>query len=103
MADGCESFALAGALCASSAERIYAVRLFHLFCLSADSRRNSLLPARFEELLGSDDVFSSRLRVRLCHFDVLSRAEPVVHAVRPVARRSDRWSVHRANQLHREM
>src|SRR5258708_26216799 len=100
MADGCESFVVDGAFRASSAERIHAVRLFHLFCLSADSRWDFLLPARFEELLGSDDLFSSRLRVRLCHFDALSRAEPVVHAVRPVARLSDRWSVHRAHQLY---
>src|SRR5438046_3689538 len=52
MAHGCESFPLAGAVCASSAESIQSVGLFQVLSLLGGSRRDSLLLARFDELLG---------------------------------------------------
>src|SRR2546422_39034 len=45
MADGCESFVVAGALCAPCAKRVHAIRLFNLLCFSLDTRRDSVLPA----------------------------------------------------------
>src|SRR5260370_5512660 len=103
MADGCESFVVAGALCATSAERIHAICLFHLFSFPSDSGWNSLLPARFEKLLGGDDVFGRRVRVWLYHLDVLPGAEPVVHICGHVAQQSCGRAVHGPYQLDREM
>src|SRR5258706_325001 len=79
MADGCEPFIVAGALGAPGAERIHAIRLLHLFSFSPEFGRDSLLPARFEELLGGVDVFGSCLCVWLCFLDVLPGTKPVVH------------------------
>src|SRR6267378_4134452 len=103
MADGCESFVMAGAICSPGAERIHAIRLFHLFSFSARSRRDSLPPARLGKLLGSDDVFGGCVRAWLYHLDILSGAKPVVHVCRHVAQQSHGWAAHGARQLHREM
>src|SRR6266478_8584686 len=103
MADGSESFVVARALSAAGPERIHAIRLLYLLRFSADSRRDSLLPARLGELLGSDDVFGGWLCFGLRDLDVFPCAKPVVHLCEHVARRSHRRTIHGAHQHDREM
>ena len=92
-----ESIAVAGAVRTSCPHRVHAVRVFHLLCLSADSRWHSVLQARFRQLLGGDDVFCRRLRAWLRDSHAFPGAEPMVHAGGPVARRTRRRPVHRAD------
>src|SRR5216683_3070522 len=103
MVDGCESFVVAGAICAPGAERTHAIRLFHLFSFSSRSRRDSLPPARLGKLLGSDDVFGDWLCAWVCHLHIFSGAKPMVHVCGLVAQRSHGRAVHGARQLDREM
>src|SRR2546429_8584585 len=79
MAHRRESSALVRTPGASGVDRVHGVFLFHLFRLSADSRRGSLFRARSGSLLVGNDVFRDRLRFRLRHRDALSRREPVFH------------------------
>src|SRR5215467_16286076 len=94
---------MARAVCAPGSDGIYGVFVLHLLSFLADSRRNSLLPARFQELLGGDDVFRGRLRFRLRDGDVFSSAEPLVHPSWDVAWRTCWRAVYGADQFHREM
>src|SRR5215472_8254873 len=103
MAHRGESFTLVRASGASGVDRVHGVFLFHLFCLPADPRRRSLLPARLGKLLGGDDLLRRRLRARLRHRDALVDRESVVHARGSLAYRTYRRAVYRADSFDREI
>src|SRR5437762_12939235 len=103
MAHRRESSALVRTPGASGVDRVHGVFLFHLFRLSADSRRGSLFRARSGSLLVGNDVFRDRLRFRLRHRDALSRREPVFHTGGAVAPRTYWWAVHGARHADRKI
>src|SRR5260370_27447013 len=82
---------------------MHAIRLLHIFSFSSDSGRDSLLPARVQKLLGSDDVYGSWLRAWLRHLRVPASTKPVVRIRGHVAQQSCGRTVHSPCQPDREM
>src|SRR5260370_2717348 len=82
---------------------MHAIRLLYIFSFSSDSGRDSLLLARVQKLLGSDDVYGSWLRAWLPHLRVLPSTKPVVHIRGHVAQQSCGGTVHSPCQPDREM